>query len=765
MIKLQIIDGSLQASNNESIILVAPKNLCAIDVLSLYDAIPIVVIYNKYLGNTTNIFTQPLANCEDSNGIPFNVNSFIKFSEENFGIDSATELFALGSILAANACVNNVVNVPNGNPSDVKTIGTGGDFAVFQTALASASVVDGTNLKLLNDITTATTINVNKAVVIDLQDFKVETPTNNPVLIFNITAGAVLKNGSLKHLKTTNTSIETVVNINSPSAPAYVHDVEFDYQEFAITTRGQYYIFNNNFKYVGASVTNSHRIIAIYGNANESRIFNNTFECSLKQGTTRYTNFIYATSTSGTSYSGKLFINDNIQTGGDLRQFFLQDSGVPTNMELYVANNIFNDFNGGIGIFGINIYNRYKKIGIYNNIQGADSAGNYKGLFYIDGAGAINENVIVEYGDNILGTTTLRPDYISYLEDGSSQVAIKNTITFVNKKAQVSLEDSLSGLGFIVQKLKSRKTYINGVSGSGTEENPYVIILPAEPELTAGSVLFSDGTTIAQDNDNFFWDNTNNRLGIGTKTPGARLDVIDDILINTITIGKGSGNVLSNTAVGFQALFIGNTGGGNTAFGNTSLRNNLTGYNCTAIGFGVLRSNQSGFGNTGIGLQSLYNNTTGNSNTGLGGQSLFQLVSGSNNVSVGASSGFASVGSNTTGSNSVFIGVAAKALGDNQANQIVIGWNAVGLGANSVVIGNDLINTTALKGNVLIGSTTSVASSKLTIESTTQGFLKPRMTEAQRLAIALPATGLEVYQTDGTEGTYIKKSTGWQFAY
>lgn len=36
------------------------------------------------------------------------------------------------------------------------------------------------------------------------------------------------------------------------------------------------------------------------------------------------------------------------------------------------------------------------------------------------------------------------------------------------------------------------------------------------PALTAGSVLFSDGTTIDQDNANFFWDVTNKFLSIGT---------------------------------------------------------------------------------------------------------------------------------------------------------------------------------------------------------------------------------------------------------
>jgi len=43
------------------------------------------------------------------------------------------------------------------------------------------------------------------------------------------------------------------------------------------------------------------------------------------------------------------------------------------------------------------------------------------------------------------------------------------------------------------------------------------------PSLTTGSVLFSNGSTIAQDNANFFWDATNKRLGVGTTSPSARL--------------------------------------------------------------------------------------------------------------------------------------------------------------------------------------------------------------------------------------------------
>lgn len=45
------------------------------------------------------------------------------------------------------------------------------------------------------------------------------------------------------------------------------------------------------------------------------------------------------------------------------------------------------------------------------------------------------------------------------------------------------------------------------------------------PALTAGSVLFSNGTTIAQDNANLFWNDSTNHLGIGTNAPSGLLHV------------------------------------------------------------------------------------------------------------------------------------------------------------------------------------------------------------------------------------------------
>jgi hypothetical protein len=67
-----------------------------------------------------------------------------------------------------------------------------------------------------------------------------------------------------------------------------------------------------------------------------------------------------------------------------------------------------------------------------------------------------------------------------------------------------------------------------------------------------------------------------------------------------------------------------------------------------------------------------------------------------------------------------------------------------------------------MAGQVAIGSTTLNASAALQVTSTTQGFLPPRMTTTQRTAIATPATGLIVYQTDGVEGLWLNTSTGWR---
>jgi len=53
------------------------------------------------------------------------------------------------------------------------------------------------------------------------------------------------------------------------------------------------------------------------------------------------------------------------------------------------------------------------------------------------------------------------------------------------------------------------------------------------------------------------------------------------------------------------------------------------------------------------------------------------------------------------------------------------------------------------------------ASSVLELRSTTKGFLPPRMNLVQRNAIATPASGLLIYQTDNAPGFYYFDGTNW----
>lgn len=63
-------------------------------------------------------------------------------------------------------------------------------------------------------------------------------------------------------------------------------------------------------------------------------------------------------------------------------------------------------------------------------------------------------------------------------------------------------------------------------------------------------------------------------------------------------------------------------------------------------------------------------------------------------------------------------------------------------------------------GSVLVNTNTDIPSSQLTIESTTRGFLPPRMTTAQKNAIATPAAGLVVYDT--TLNKLCVYTTAWE---
>ena len=218
-------------------------------------------------------------------------------------------------------------------------------------------------------------------------------------------------------------------------------------------------------------------------------------------------------------------------------------------------------------------------------------------------------------------------------------------------------------------------------------------------------------------------------------------------LISGLTIGKGTNGVAFNSALGIQAL-----------------QGNTTGNWCTGVGYQTLQNNTSGNFNTGIGSNVLSAVGSNSHNTGAGFGTFQYLTSGSNNIAIGSQAGQKISGGSTnltTSNNSIFIGFSAYPLADSQTNQIVIGNSAVGLGSNTTAIGNSSTTLTALYGTLITGGTSANASAQLQVDSTTKGFLQPRLTTAQKTAVSSPATGLEIYQTDGFQGKYVYVENEW----
>ncbi|MDD5512077.1 MAG: hypothetical protein PHI12_14930, partial [Dehalococcoidales bacterium] len=223
-----------------------------------------------------------------------------------------------------------------------------------------------------------------------------------------------------------------------------------------------------------------------------------------------------------------------------------------------------------------------------------------------------------------------------------------------------------------------------------------------------------------------------------------------------------------NTALGVSALRSNTTGNYNIALGDSALYDNTEGYSNSALGNVALRSNTTGYQNTALGYFALYANTIGNNNTALGTYALFSNTTGNYNIALGMNAGrYLANGStaNSTPSNSVFLGYDTRANAAGGTNEIVIGASAIGAGSNSVVLGNDSITKTLLKGNVGIGTTTPGAkldiNGNLKIATLTTGATNTVLTHSgnivQQRTIDSRVWGSTLVDYSGTSANYIPK--------
>jgi len=145
-----------------------------------------------------------------------------------------------------------------------------------------------------------------------------------------------------------------------------------------------------------------------------------------------------------------------------------------------------------------------------------------------------------------------------------------------------------------------------------------------------------------------------------TISTSGNVTLAGEATIDGLRVGQGGGNIVSNTALGANALTANTTGTANTACGVDSAQNVSDGYSNTGMGYRSIYSTGSGFQNVGCGANSLYINSSGDNNVAVGYVALYNVTTGDNNIGIGAQAGRSTSPSGTISSSSDII-----CLGDN----------------------------------------------------------------------------------------------------
>ena len=362
------------------------------------------------------------------------------------------------------------------------------------------------------------------------------------------------------------------------------------------------------------------------------------------------------------------------------------------------------------------------------SLNGLTPAGTYPGL--------------IKTGDNtaISGTPKV-------LSDGNG-----NDLPMEVSTTGVNFTNNLTQGGTALQPVLVSGTNIktiNGASLLGSGNIPVV----TSPSGVAGAIQFSNGSAFASDASNLFWDDTNNRLGVGTNAPARPLTVVgstNDIVAQIDALSNAYNTQLqlrtysSNSA---ELLITGNIG---TTPSNVGVMGGNTAVGLTLTAFG---SNNIQFYTTNSFVPRFRINNDGNIGAGTTSPTAKMHIQGSGSTSATTSL----LVQNSAGAELLRVrddgNVFLTALFINSLNTMDRGSGLrinyaptsdpinfyTGFGTNRLSITND--------GNIGMGTISPNASALLDMTSTTQGLLPPRMTTTQKNAITSPAAGLVVYDS------------------
>jgi hypothetical protein len=227
------------------------------------------------------------------------------------------------------------------------------------------------------------------------------------------------------------------------------------------------------------------------------------------------------------------------------------------------------------------------------------------------------------------------------------------------------------------------------------------------------------------------WQNSAGTV-LASISPTGKLTSLVDGNFNGVRIGLGNSNLVSNLAVGYNALNANTTGDSNLAIGSNALYSNTTGFNNVALGQNTLLAATTANSSVAVGRYALNSVTTGSYNTGVGSASLNNTTTGQANIAIGVGTMY----SNVSGGSNVAIGNTALtsntgsylnvAIGDGAgysatgAGNIFIGYNAGynETGANKLYIANSNTSTPLIGGDFSVKTLSFAGNATITSQAT-----------------------------------------------
>jgi hypothetical protein len=241
--------------------------------------------------------------------------------------------------------------------------------------------------------------------------------------MFNVSVDNVaLAKMTIKHKKTSNTSVETAVVASGGGFPQtrisnfIMESCNIEFIEFGMTVRAENWcVRDSQFAYATGSVSNSCRAIGIYGTKGNAFIKDNFLKNDILNGTA-FRPF-YLTSTTGTNpnetVEGKLVLEGTTHVG-PLAQFWNQDNqqGSPGSFELQIKNNITNESNlfAGFAAAVANSGDMFSSITLSGNtLSNLHAVDGGKGVFGVYGSAAFrSSSLVVHASSNTLGQSVYR---------------------------------------------------------------------------------------------------------------------------------------------------------------------------------------------------------------------------------------------------------------------------------------------------------------------------------------------------------------------